>query len=174
MQLHSAHIAKLDHTLKVLDCTTCFQAFGCFPHTFAANALSRPFRLRDFHFFLRLSLRWPFPCSGSFAVEPHSLQNQFYTRCSWFIEETKLVVWSGPLPRCVGMGFGPMARVSNGSGPSLWVRVRVQTKQLPNWRSGSSINPNCPLGYVSMVNSQRVWIGWVVSGSPSGSIYRFI
>jgi len=46
--------------------------------------------------------------------------------------------------------------VSNGSGPSLRVRVRVQTELLPNWRSGSSINPNCPLGYGSMVNSQPV------------------
>jgi len=46
--------------------------------------------------------------------------------------------------------------VSNGSGPSLRVRVRVQTEPLPNWRSGSSINPNCPLGYGSMVNSQPV------------------
>jgi len=64
--------------------------------------------------------------------------------------------------------------VSNGSGPSLRVRVRVQTEPLPNWGSGSSINPNCPLGYGSMVNSQPVWIGRVVSGSHSGSIYRFI
>ena len=64
--------------------------------------------------------------------------------------------------------------VSNGSGPSLRVRVRLQTGQLPNWRSGLSINPNCLLGYGSMVNSQPVWIGRVVSGSPSGSIYRFI
>jgi len=46
--------------------------------------------------------------------------------------------------------------VSNGSGPSLRVRVRVQTEPFPNWRSGSSINPNCPLGYGSMVNSQPV------------------
>jgi len=46
--------------------------------------------------------------------------------------------------------------VSNGSGPSLRVRVRVQTGPLPNWRSGSSINPNSPLGYGSMVNSQPI------------------
>jgi hypothetical protein len=64
--------------------------------------------------------------------------------------------------------------VSNGSGQSFRVRVRVQTEPLPNWRSGSSINPNCPLGYGSMVNSQPVGIGWVVSGSHSGFIYRFI
>jgi len=64
--------------------------------------------------------------------------------------------------------------VSNGSGPSLQVRVGVQTEPLPNWCSGLSINPNCPLGYSSMVNSQPVWSGRVVSGSPSGSIYRFI
>jgi len=64
--------------------------------------------------------------------------------------------------------------VSNGSGPSLRVRVRVQTEPLPNWRSGSSINPNCPLGYSSIVNSQPVRVGRVFSGLPSGSIYRFI
>jgi hypothetical protein len=49
-----------------------------------------------------------------------------------------------------------ISSVSNGSGPSLQVRVRVQTEPLPNWRSGSSINQNCPLGYGSMVNSQPV------------------
>jgi hypothetical protein len=36
--------------------------------------------------------------------------------------------------------------VSNWSGPSLQVRVQVRTKPLSNWRSGSSINPYCPLG----------------------------
>jgi hypothetical protein len=63
--------------------------------------------------------------------------------------------------------------VSDGSGPSLQVQVRVQTEPLPNCRSGLSINPNRQLGYRSKVNSQPIWIGWVVSGSPSGSIYRF-
>jgi len=46
--------------------------------------------------------------------------------------------------------------VSNGSGPSHWVWVWVETKPLPYWRYGLSINPNCPLGYGSMVNSQPV------------------
>jgi len=46
--------------------------------------------------------------------------------------------------------------VSNGSGLSLWVRLLVQTELLPNWPSGSSTNPNCPLGYGSMANSQPV------------------
>jgi len=32
-------VAKLDRTLKVPKSTTRFQAFGYFPHTFAANAL---------------------------------------------------------------------------------------------------------------------------------------
>jgi hypothetical protein len=64
--------------------------------------------------------------------------------------------------------------VSNGSGPSLRVLVWVQTKLLPNWPSGSSRNPNCPLGYGFIENSQPVWMGRVVSGSPSGSIYSFI
>jgi len=63
--------------------------------------------------------------------------------------------------------------VSNGSWPSLWVRVRVQTEPLPNWRSGLSIKLNCQLGYGLIGNSQPIWIGRVVSGSPSGSIDRF-
>ena len=59
---------------------------------------------------------------------------------------------------------------SNGSGPSLRVRVRVRTEPLPNWWSGLSTHPNCQFGYGSMQISQPVWIGRVVSGSPSGSI----
>ena len=63
--------------------------------------------------------------------------------------------------------------VSNGSGPSLQVRVRVQPEPLLNRLSGLSINPNRQLGYGSIVNSQAVWIGLVVSGSHSGSIHWF-
>jgi len=87
-----SHIAKFDSALKVPESTMCFQAFGCFPHSFAANALSRPFRLGDFHSFLRLSLGWPFRCSGSLAAKLLSLQNLFRTRFSWSIEETQLVL----------------------------------------------------------------------------------
>jgi hypothetical protein len=83
--------------LWVLDCTTCFQAFGSFPHTFATNALSHPCRLGDFHFFLRLALQWIFRCKTSFAAKPLSLQDLFRTRFSWSIEQTQLVFWSGPL-----------------------------------------------------------------------------
>jgi len=43
--------------------------------------------------------------------------------------------------------------VSNGSGQSLRVRVRVQTERLSKWRSGLSINPNRQLRYDSKVNS---------------------
>jgi len=63
---------------------------------------------------------------------------------------------------------------SNGSGASLRVPVRVQTKLLPNLRSRSSIGLNCQLGYGVMVNSQPVRIGPVVSELPSWSICRFI
>src|SRR5882757_9168571 len=70
--MHSAHIAKLDHTLRVPDYTTCFQAFGCFPHTFAANAPSHHFRLGDFHIFLPLSRQNLFGCRTSLAAEPLS------------------------------------------------------------------------------------------------------
>jgi len=51
------------------------------------------------------------------------------------------------------------ASVSNGSGLSLLVRVQVQTEPLPNWQSRMSMNPNCQLGYGSMVNFHPVWIG---------------
>jgi len=63
--------------------------------------------------------------------------------------------------------------ISNGSGPSLQVLVRVQTEPLPNCRSGMSINPNRRHRYGSMVNRQPIWIGRVVGGSPSRSIHRF-
>jgi len=72
-------------------------------------------------------------------------------------------------PECTSI----TASVCNGSGPSLWFRVRVQPQPLPNRLSGLSINPNSRLGYRSMVISQHVRIGPVVSGSPSGSIQRF-
>jgi hypothetical protein len=78
MQLHSAHIAKIDRTLKVPESTTCFQAFGCFAHTFAANALSH-FQARKFSLrfasiaAVALSLQWLFRCKTSFAAEYLSL-----------------------------------------------------------------------------------------------------
>jgi hypothetical protein len=68
----------------------------------------------------------------------------------------------------------PAISVRNCSGPSLRIRVRVQTEPLPMWRSVLLINLSYPLGYSSMVNSQPVCIGWGDSGSPSGFIYRFI
>jgi hypothetical protein len=45
---------------------------------------------------------------------------------------------------------------SDGSGPSLRVRMRGQTKSLPNWRSALSSNLKRQLGHGSMVNSQPV------------------
>jgi len=67
----------------------------------------------------------------------------------------------------------PMS-VSNGSGPSLQVRVWVQTEPLPNWRSWLSLNLNRQLGYCSMGNSQPICIGWVGNGLSSWSIHRLI
>ena len=64
--------------------------------------------------------------------------------------------------------------VSNGSWPLLRVQVRLETKPLPSLVSGLRIDPNRWFGYSSMGHSQLVWIWWVVSGSPSASIYRFI
>jgi len=66
-----------------------------------------------------------------------------------------------------------LGSVSNGNGLSLQARVRVLSEPLPNWGFRLSINPNCHLRYGSMVYSQPIWIGRVVSGSPSGSMHRF-
>jgi len=46
--------------------------------------------------------------------------------------------------------------VSNGSGPSLRVLVRVHPEPLPQWVSRLTMNPNCQLGYSAMVNPQPV------------------
>ena len=64
--------------------------------------------------------------------------------------------------------------VSNGSGPSLRVRVWVGTEPEPDGRSRSSINPNCRFGYRSIDISLRVWIGRVPSGLYTGSVCKFI
>jgi len=63
----------------------------------------------------------------------------------------RVMLWS--IRRC--LSSGPTS-VSAGSGPSLQVRVRVESAPVPNWRSGSSLNPNCPHWYSSMVNTQPV------------------
>lgn len=64
--------------------------------------------------------------------------------------------------------------LSNVTGPSLQVQVRVQSERLPHWGSGLSIHLNGRLWYSSMVITQPIWFGQVPSRSPSGSIYRFI
>ena len=64
--------------------------------------------------------------------------------------------------------------VSNSSGSSLQFRVRVQNEPLSTWLYGLSIHANCQLVFGSMRFSQHIWIGWVVSGSPSRSTFRFI
>jgi len=83
MQLHSGHIAKLDRTLKVPDCTMYSQAFGCFPHTFAVNAVlglsgldiftsACVFRCGAQFAAVAVSLQWLFCCKTSFAAQPLS------------------------------------------------------------------------------------------------------
>jgi len=64
--------------------------------------------------------------------------------------------------------------VSNSSRPWHQGQARVETEPLPNWRCWLSIYPSCQFGYSSMDISQPIWIGRVVSRSPSGSICRFI
>jgi hypothetical protein len=88
--MRSAHIAKLDRTLKAADCTMRFQAFRCLPYTIAADALSRPFRLGDFRFFFRLSLWWPFHSSGLFAAVALSQQTIFRCRTSLSLDAAGL------------------------------------------------------------------------------------
>jgi len=67
----------------------------------------------------------------------------------------------------------PVPSGSNSSGTSLRVRVRAQTEPFADWQPGLSIIANRRLGSGSMPNSQPIWIGRVVSRSPSGSIHRF-
>jgi len=62
----------------------------------------------------------------------------------------------------------------NGTRLSFQVQVRVPTEPLPNWPSGLSMKLNNQVGYRSMVNSEPVRNGQVVSRSPSRSIYWFI
>jgi len=64
--------------------------------------------------------------------------------------------------------------ISNGSGPSLRVRVWVQTELSPKLWSGLSTHPNHQHRYRLMEISEPVWIGRVVSGSPSWTSYTFI
>jgi hypothetical protein len=78
------------------------------------------------------------------------------------------------LGRCYQGHFLHFASVNNSSGPSLRVLVRVRTELLPKWWSWLSPHLKYQFGYSWMDISQSVWIGRVVSGSPSGSICRFI
>ena len=48
-----------------------------------------------------------------------------------------------------GLGTGTVGSVSNSSGRSFQVRVRAGTEPATNWRSGLSMNLNCPFGYGS-------------------------
>jgi hypothetical protein len=80
--VHSAHIAKLDHTLKVPDCTTCFQAFGCFPYTFAPFQAWRFSLLFTSFTAVALSLQYPFRCRTSFALDAAGLRK----RPRWLFE----------------------------------------------------------------------------------------
>jgi len=60
------------------------------------------------------------------------------------------------------------------SGPWLRVQVRVGTEMLPTWHSGLAKDPNCQLGYNSIVIYQSVWIRPVVSRLSSGFISKYI
>ena len=59
-----------------------------------------------------------------------------------YITESKGAIWS----------------VINGSGPSCWERVRVETGPLPIWGSVSSLCLNHQFGCDSMKITQAVWI----------------
>jgi hypothetical protein len=66
------------------------------------------------------------------------------------------------------------ASVSNSSGPSLWVWVRVQTELLSHWGSRLSIFPNRQQGYSVMVRTHPARIRCITGGWCSRSIYGFI
>jgi hypothetical protein len=67
-----------------------------------------------------------------------------------------------------------MGSISSSSGCSDQVQVRKKNKLIPNWQSGWWIYMNHQFRYNSMEITQSSGIGWVVSGSSSGSICRFI
>ena len=67
-----------------------------------------------------------------------------------------------------------MHSISNGSGPSLQVPVRVKMELLPDSWSRLWLHPHRQLRCSSMDITQRTSIGWVVSGSPSRWIYLLI
>jgi hypothetical protein len=64
--------------------------------------------------------------------------------------------------------------VSNGSGPSLRVQVRVGTELEPIWRSGLSTYPNSRFGYGFIDISRPVSVRRVPTVLYSGSICKFI
>ena len=94
--------------------------------------------------------------------------------CSWvieWVEEALSVIIPSKKPLLISIWA--RTSVSKSCGQWLQIQVRVQPEPLPNWWARLSMNPNCQLGYGAMVNSQPVWIGRVVRGSPSGSIHWF-
>jgi len=95
-------------------------------------------------------------------------QVRFVAPCCWGFGVISLVVLA------VYLVGASSTSISNISGPSVRDLHQVKTKLLPNWRSGSSINVNRQPGFRSMVNSHPVWIGQVVTWSPSGFCYWFI
>jgi len=101
----------------------------------------------------------------------HAVHNYCLECCWWHcLMQIECIAYTHPISLLEDWLKGS---VSNSSRPSRWVRVQIQTEPLPNCRSGLPINLNLQLEYGSMMNSQPVWIGQVVSGSPSGFIYRF-
>jgi len=116
---------------------------------------------------------WP----GSDAATQDALNECQHQRSRW---QSRLaqVCWLravyGPIVPCADIYEQAIDSVSNGSRPSLRVRVRVGTKPEPDWWSGSSITPNCRFGYGSIDITLPVWIGRVPSRLYSGSICKFI
>jgi len=62
---------------------------------------------------------------------------------------------------------GFSSSVSNGSGPSFWVRVRVRTEPLSNWQSGLLIHLNCNLGPVGCKCPDPSELGRLSAGRPA-------
>jgi len=90
------------------------------------------------------------------------------------VRQRDILSWLGSCGRGVWFKHWSRRCVSKGSGRSIRVQVQVQIEPCPKWLSGLPTNRDLQLGYGSNVNSQPVWIGRVVSGSPSGYMYSFI
>jgi len=113
------------------------------------------------------SPRFPWPTISNFQHLDHVHQvcaESFAVECMIVCTMTVVI---HPASHCAATS------VSNGSGLSLQVWVRVGTEPAPDLRYGLGINPNCRFGYGSVENSLLVWVGRILRRLSSRSIGKY-